>query len=226
MALPVKTKEGAILNRFLKMNISKKNIIAAFDFDGTLTHRDSFLPFLVYSFGWRHVVWKMVPILPKLIGYLFGIASRQEAKEALITQFFQGRTEQSVRELGEVFAKERLPLEIRPEALRCLRRHQKAGHTCIIVSASLDIWLVPWADANGIGQVLSSRLAFDEKGCVIGKLQGKNCRRQEKVRRMQEALGPLNEYILYAYGDTKGDKEMLEAADCSFYRAFPEEKEE
>lgn len=203
------------------MNRSKKNVIAAFDFDGTLTYRDSFLQFLLYTFGWRHVIWNVIPILPKLFGYLLGIVSRKGAKEALISQFLQGRTEQSARQLGIAFAREQLPSQIRPEALQRLLWHQNAGHTCIIVSASLDIWLVPWAEENGIERVLSSRLAVNEEGCITGKLLGKNCRRQEKVKRIEEEFGPLGQYTLYAYGDTKGDKEMLESADYSYYRIFP-----
>ncbi len=204
-------------------NTEEKAVIAAFDFDGTLTYRDSFFMFIIHTFGWWGLIWKSLPILPKLVMYLFGKVSRTEAKEALLTQFFKGMTIDKVRKLGAVFAKEKLPSQMRPNAINRLRWHQKQGHRTLIVSASVDVWLEPWAEENGIEQVLSSRLEVDGEGCVTGKLTGKNCRREEKVRRLEEALGPLDQYEVYAYGDTIGDKEMMKAADYPYFCWFPEE---
>ena len=200
-----------------------KQTIAAFDFDGTLTYRDSFFTFLIYTFGYWGFIRRVLPILPKLVLYLLGKVSRVEAKEALLAQFFKGVPVEKVLKLGEVFAKEKLPSQFRPEALDRLHWHQKQGHRCMIVSASVNVWLEPWAKVNGIETVLSSRLEVDDRQLVTGKLEGKNCRREEKVIRLKEELGALDQYVIYAYGDTVGDKEMLEAADFPFYRKFPNE---
>ena len=45
---------------------------------------------------------------------------------------------------------------------------------------------------------------------------GKNCWGTEKVRRLQELVGSKEGYVLYAYGDTRGDRELLEYADHPF----------
>ncbi|ADI39174.1 protein CicA [Waddlia chondrophila 2032/99] len=197
-----------------------KKGVAAFDFDGTLTYRDSFFQFLIYTFGWWDFIRKTLPILPKLVWYLLGKVSRTEAKESLLTQFFKGRPMDEVRKMGESFVKSQF-VKFRPEALARLRWHQRQGHRCFIVSASVDVWLEPWAKENGIERVLSSRLEVDHKGCVTGKLAGKNCRREEKVHRLEEVLGPLENYEIYAYGDTIGDKEMMKAADHPYFCWFP-----
>lgn len=201
----------------------KKQPVAAFDFDGTLTYRDSFFTFLIYTYGWPTFLFKVLPILPKLILYLLGRVSRQDAKEALLGRFFKGMSIDEVRKLGEAFTKNKLHTQFRPEALNRLRWHQMQGHRCFIVSASVDVWLEPWARENGIEKVLSSRLKVDENQRVSGKLDGENCRRGEKVRRLEQELGSLDQYELYAYGDTEGDKEMLAAADHPYYREFPED---
>jgi phosphatidylglycerophosphatase C len=206
------------------MDEKSKPVVAAFDFDGTLTYRDSFVLFLIDNFGLFGVCWRIVPVLPTLVLYLFGKASRQEAKECLISRFFSGVPIEKVLEMGERFARGTLTGQFRPEALGRLQWHQRSGHRCIIVSASLDVWLEPWARANGLEGVISSRLEVDKEGKVTGRLEGTNCRRAEKVRRLQEVLGSLDEYVIYAYGDSKGDKELLEAADYPFYRAFPAEE--
>lgn len=198
----------------------KKQTVAAFDFDGTLTYRDSFFTFLIHTFGLWGFCCRVLPILPQLILYVLGKATRTDAKEALLGRFFNGMHIDKLRELGEVFAQEKLPSQFRPEALERLHWHQKQGHRCLIVSASVDVWLEPWARENGIEKVLSSRLLVDENQRVSGRLLGENCRRAEKVRRLEEELGPLDQYELYAYGDTEGDKEMLEAADHPYYRKF------
>lgn len=200
-----------------------KECIAAFDFDGTLTYRDSFFLFLIHTFGWPKLIFKTLPILPKLILYLLGKVSRSEAKEALLTQFLKGMPIETVRKLGEQFAASELSSHLRPNALARLLWHQQQGHRCLIVSASLDFWLEPWAKAHGVEQVLSSRLEVDESGRVTGKLLGKNCRREEKVHRLEEALGSLDQYEIHAYGDTIGDKEMMIAADHPYFCWFPEE---
>jgi phosphoserine phosphatase len=69
---------------------------------------------------------------------------------------------------------------------------------------------------------LSSRLSLDAQGCVTGKLLGSNCWGIEKVARLQDWLQrPRNTYTLYAYGDSRGDLELLAAADHPYYRIIP-----
>lgn len=201
-------------------SMSTKQSIAAFDFDGTITYRDSFLVFLFYTFGPLSTVVKLLFLLPHFIGFLIGKVSRKAVKEAIITRFLKGLSLEKVQKFGEKFAREKLDSQLRPEAVERIKWHQARGNRCLIVSASLDIYLVPWAKRHGFEDVLSSRLAIDDHGNITGKLLGNNCRREEKVRRLTEKLGSLSDYTLYAYGDTEGDKEMLKAADFPFFRKF------
>ncbi len=200
---------------------SKQNtvpIVAAFDFDGTLTYCDSLFPFLLYAQGLAVVVSKIGKHIPSLIKCLLKKISRQQVKEEILTTFFGGRPIEEIRKLGKDFAYGKLNRLVKPEGLERLQWHLNQGHRCILISASLDIYLHPWANYTGFQDVISSRLESDNKGLATGKLIGKNCRGSEKVRRLLELVGPRENFCLYAYGDSEGDKELLEIADFPYYR--------
>lgn len=201
--------------------MNTKQSIAAFDFDGTITYRDSFFIFLLYTFGFLPSLLRFILLVPQLVGFLAGMISRKEVKEAVIARFLKGLPIENLQVLGEKFAREKLDTQLRPEAVARIKWHQERGDRCLLVSASPDLYLLPWAKRHGFEDVLSSRLAVDDEGKITGKLLGNNCRRGEKVRRLSEKLGSLTDYTLYAYGDSEGDKEMLEAANHPFYRKFP-----
>ena len=206
------------------MEVDSRPVVAAFDFDGTLTYYDSLLFFFLYVVGPFKTLFYLLLQLPTLTLFAFGRKTRLETKEAILTQFLKGVPMEELREKGEAFAKEGLSRHLRPGALPRLKWHKKQGHRCVLVSASLDVYLEPWAKLVGFDDALTTRLAIDKEGKVTGKLFGPNCRAAEKVSRLIQLIGPLEKCRLYAYGDSRGDKELLEAADDPFYRKMPGEK--
>lgn len=199
-----------------------KPIIAAFDFDGTMTNHDSLYDFFKYSAGTFETYFIFLQHLPKFIGFGLKIFSRKDLKESLLKSFFKGMPITDLRLKGEAFASDVIPQLLKKEALAKLKWHQDEGHRCILVSANMDFYLDYFAQNNQFDDCVCTKTAVDENGLVTGKLQGKNCRDVEKVRRLNELLGSKENYILYAYGDSDGDKEMLELADYPFYRVFKE----
>lgn len=198
-----------------------KPVVAAFDFDGTLTHRDSLLPFLLYSAGLPMFLSSMFASLPMLTGYVLGIIPNDVAKQRLLTRFFAGTPIDHLRAQAEQFAARRLAALMRPEALRRLAWHKRQGHRCIVISASLELYVRPWAIAAGFDEVIASRLEASADGRVSGRLLEGNCFGSEKVRRLEALLGDRSAYTLYAYGDSRGDRELLSSADFAFYRRMP-----
>jgi HAD superfamily hydrolase (TIGR01490 family) len=122
---------------------------------------------------------------------------------------------------AERFAALTLPGLLRQEALQRFDWHKKHGHRCVVISASLDIYVRPWALQARFDDVIATHLETREDGRVTGKLLGGNCFGIEKVRRLDALLGARSGYTLYAYGDSRGDKELLSAADYAYYRQFP-----
>lgn len=201
--------------------MAQKPIIAAFDFDGTITTKDSLLPFLFYTTGDWQTVFKLAALSPVFINYLINRGFRQQTKEAILTRFFGGMPIDYFRELGESYAhSSALNKLVRPEALKRIEWHQKQRHRCILVSAAIDTYLALWGQFIGFDDLVCSRIEVSPKGTVTGKLEGVNCWGPEKVRRLAELLGPKENYTLYAYGDSRGDQELLAMADHPFYRRF------
>jgi len=199
----------------------KKSVVAAFDFDGTLTTGDTLIPFLFHSFGATRFVSNMIRSGPALIGYGVRLLPNEVAKERMLINFLEGLDRKKLESLGNLFARDLIPDMVRKRTMDRLKWHQAQGHLCVIISASLDVYLKPWANSVGIENVLCTSLEVDESDKLTGRLATANCYGAEKRRRLREWLGDSSRYCIYAYGDSRGDRELLEIADHSFYRSIP-----
>lgn len=200
--------------------MTDKRVVAVFDFDGTITYRDSLLPFLNFTYGPSKTYGKLLLQAPALIGFALGVIKRQQVKEAILRPFFKGECPETLMQLGKKYASEKLDTLVRPAAKQRLEWHQNSGHHCILASASLDIYLVPWAQAAGFQDVICSRLEVSKDKKFTGRLEGANCWGPEKKRRLEQLCGPRDQYTLYAYGDSRGDREILDMADCPFFKSM------
>lgn len=199
---------------------TNKQIVAAFDFDGTLTQRDTLFPFLLHVAGPLQFWLKLVTLLPTLTLYALKFIRNDIAKQIVLRRFLANMDIAKVNQYALQFAEIKLPSLLRTEAMQRLAWHKQQGHRCVVISASLENYLQPWASKAGFNDTLGSRLVVQADGTVSGNLQGNNCFGPEKMRRLQALLGPREGYTLYAYGDSRGDKELLSAADFPFYRSF------
>lgn len=194
--------------------------VALFDFDGTITTRDSLLPFLWYLYGFWGVLKIAFITSPQLLSFVLGWTPRQQAKEAILTAAFEGMTPEELIPKAKKYAETRLEALVKPVALERIQWHQQRGDRCVIVSASVSLYLTFWATEHHFSDLLCSELAKDENGRFTGKLVGKNCWGPEKLKRVQSLLGDCKNYELYVYGDSRGDKELLEIADYPFFNKW------
>ncbi|MEO7369347.1 MAG: HAD-IB family hydrolase [Ilumatobacteraceae bacterium] len=193
--------------------MSERVVIAAFDVDGTLTTRDCVRPFLERAAGRRRLVTAM---LRRPLATLVAAArrDRDRLKEIIVGGSLRGKRITDIDRIGEQFAQYVLVNWLRPDMLRRLRWHQQAGHRVVLVSASLAAYLHPLAQRLGIDDVLctDSTRSGDRYG---DRLDGANCRADEKRRRLDEWL-EQRRWIhaeVWAYGDSDGDRELLARAD-------------
>lgn len=216
-------EHGQLLFKEIKVKKihSSLPVVAAFDFDGTITYHDTLFPFLKHIEGTVPAVRKLFSQLPFLLAYSFGIMTRQKTKEKILNKFLKGRHLDDLRSNGRQFARGPLKNLIRPESMERFQWHLSEGHRCILISAALEIYLRPWAEEVGFHDVIASHLETNTHGFVSGKLNGLNCWGSEKTRRLTELLGNKENYLLFAYGDSRGDKELLDLADFSYYRSIP-----
>lgn len=186
--------------------------VAAFDFDGTLTSHDTIFSFLKYAAGLQKALLFLFLESPFLLAFCLGLYSRQSVKERVIARFFKGMPYAELEALGNSFAKNGLECHMTKKGWELLERHRKNKDRLIVISASLEVYLKPFAEKLGVEMCLGTRLEVDKEGRITGKLLGQNCWGEEKVSRLLEYTGP-KDYILYAYGNSRGDKELLEFAD-------------
>jgi phosphatidylglycerophosphatase C len=193
--------------------------IAAFDFDGTLTTRDSLLRFVSWRRRRTEVVLDLVKTLPMLALYGARLVGNETHKMALFAGAFRDMPADAYERWAREFARSELPRMIRAEALQRVSFHQQRGDRVIIVTASPTDWIVPWAESAGITEIIGNPAEVSD-GRVTGRLAGANCYGPEKLRRLL-ALNPEREsYTLFAYGDGRGDRELLAAANHAYYRRF------
>ena len=193
-------------------------IVAAFDFDETLTDRDTFLPFLHSVVGTRQDSMKMLRLSPILAAYSLRLIPNWRAKQIVLTHFLAGISQEQLNKAAEHFAKYEIPKWLRYEAVERLRWHQSKGHRTILVSASLAIYLQPWAQSMGIQDVLGTELEV-QQGRFTGRIQGKNCYGPEKLARLQNLIN-IDHCCLHAYGDSRGDLPLKHIANEFHYKPF------
>ncbi len=201
--------------------MNRKRTVAAFDFDGTISYHDTLLPFLIFVKGYVKTFFLLFLASPYLLAFMCKIISRKRAKEQVVTLFFKNIPLNELRTFGRRFAEEKIPSLLRPEVLCQIAEHLKKNEECILISASLEVYLEPWAKSIGFSKVLATRLKTDGRGLITGKILGENCWGPEKVVRLEEYAGERDKYILYAYGNSRGDRELLDYSDFPFYCGKP-----
>jgi len=195
-----------------------KKGIAFFDFDGTITTKDSLLEFIRFTRGNQRFLFGFLIHLHYIIAFKLKLVTNQKFKEKMLEYFYKGTPASEFESMCSGFAKNILPRFIRSGAIEEIKKLQESGSLVVTVSASPEEYLRIWAQGYGI-QVIGSRLEV-KNNSITGKIVGKNCHGPEKVRRILE-LHKMEDYeVVYAYGDTSGDLPMMELATNSFYRPF------
>jgi len=195
-----------------------KKRIAFFDFDGTITTRDTLLEIIRFYKGDLKFYLGFLINAPFIAAWKAGIISNQAAKEKVLRYFFRGIPLETFQQRCDVFAATNVPLLLRPKAIKEIEKLKAAGAEVVIVSASAENWIQEWCRQQNL-QLIGTKLQTDKER-LTGKIENLNCHGQEKVNRIKAAFD-LSEYDeIYCYGDTKGDKPMLELATFSFYKPF------
>jgi HAD superfamily hydrolase (TIGR01490 family) len=189
-----------------------KRRIAVFDFDGTLTTKDSLLEFIKFSCGKTSLYWGLLLYSPILVLMKMHLCPNWKAKEIFFSHFFKGILYNRFREWGKSFADE-VEKFSNKGTVALLARHVGQGDRVYVISASIEEWVRPWCERKGDVSVLGTKVEIDEGGRLTGRFSTRNCYGKEKVSRLLAVEPNRDDYFLYAYGDSRGDKEMIEFAD-------------
>jgi HAD superfamily hydrolase (TIGR01490 family) len=178
-----------------------------------MTPRDTLVPFLTSVAGRAAVLRALSAEAAGLALAASGRGDRDAVKERVLTRVLANRPHADVQEAGRAFAGVLTRSVITTEARDRIAWHRREGHEVVIVSATLDVYLDEVARTLGVGHLLCTRLESDADGICTGRLLGANCRGIEKANRLRALLGADADIELWAYGNSKGDDEMLALAD-------------
>jgi HAD superfamily hydrolase (TIGR01490 family) len=195
-----------------------KKEIAFFDFDGTITSKDTMLVFLRYLSGNLRYALKMLLLTPVFAALKAGLVSNHRAKEIMLTSFIGGMKEADLIRHCSDFSTQVLPSIIRPAALECILQHQHNQTEVVVVSAAPQYWVRDWCKSHNITLIATELEVID--GVLTGKLKGANCHGMEKVKRIFGKYDLTHYSTVHAYGDTPSDQPMLSLAAHAHYKPF------
>lgn len=201
-----------------------KKKIYCFDFDGTLTTSDTLLEFIKYAKGRGRFLMVFLMYSPLLVLMKLHLYPNWKAKQRIFAHLFAGMRIEKFDALCRSFAEESQHL-LRPKGITLMHEALVAGAQVFIVSASIDNWVRPFFDIRNLKgvQVLGTQIEVED-GKLTGRFKSNNCYGKEKVHRIAEVLKSFerSEYEIEAFGDSRGDKEMLAFADKGHFKPFRE----
>lgn len=192
--------------------------IAFFDFDGTITKKDSTIGFIRFFVGDLKFIFGIVFLSPLLILYKLNILSNNYIKKIIVTLFFKGIKKVNFESKAKIYSTQILHRLVRKKALDRLNWHKENGDTIVIVSASINAWLQEWCDINNFALIATELEIVDGK--ITGRLLPNNCYGPEKVVRILKKYNLSDYDYIYAYGNSRGDYEMLDIADEKHFKPF------
>lgn len=183
--------------------------IVLFDFDGTITKNDTFISFGCHCFGKAGLLKNILKVSPWLVMWKLGIIKSSEAKEKLFKSMFKKMSYGRFKKLCATFVPH-IENNLRDDIMQTLKNHIKDGRRICIVSASIEDWIFPWAQKNGISDVIATQVELDDDVKELtGRFKTPNCLGEEKVRRIIEKFPDFHNTESWAYGDSNDDMPML-----------------
>lgn len=187
-----------------------------FDFDGTLTTKDTMFLFLKFYHREKFYV-QFLKHLPLFILLKFKLLEAESVKRSLVSEVLKGEKKEVLEKKAQAFFTKYYPAIFRKNALDFIANID-ADTESYIVTASLDIWVKPFAEQFRM-KLIATEAEF-KNGVFTGNFVTKNCNGIEKVNRIQQEIKGLKYDKIIAFGDTSGDRAMLSFANEGHFKFF------
>lgn len=181
---------------------NQQKVVAAFDFDGTLTTTDTLIAFIRFTHGRCRLFLGFLRYAPWLLIMKLGLYSNGKARERVFSLFYKGITYEQFVKWGHDFA-DVAETMLNRQMIKTLRHHQTKGHTVCVVTASIYEWVQPICERLGVNTVLATRIEVSPEGKLTGRLLTPNCYGTQKVVRLLDTFPHRKSYKLYAYGEAR-----------------------
>lgn len=188
-----------------------------FDFDGTLTYKDTMFMYLKFYNSTKYRI-QFLRHVPLFILLKLKLAETEKVKKSFIGSILRGQTQEKIEMKSKQFFEHHYPEIVRENALDFIKNIDRNNTQSLLVTASLDIWVKPFADELKM-ELVSTRAEF-KNGVFTGNFVGKNCNGPEKLVRIKEEINDSKYDKIIAFGDTSGDRPMLKWANEGHYQFF------
>lgn len=197
-----------------------KQEVCLFDFDGTLTRRDTLIEFIRYAKGTGFLLFALLRLSPLLILMKLHLYNNGKTKERLFSLCFKGMPTDSFNTLCRRFADSNRQRLLRKDGMAEVEKRLSGGARVMVVSASVDNWVAPFFNSSKQPEIVGTQIEVVD-GRITGRFTTPNCYGKEKTRRVEALLSkPRSHYRITAFGDSRGDMEMLNYADKGYYKPF------
>lgn len=187
------------------------------DFDYTITSKDTFIDFIIFHHGWASFLRGLICLVPSVIAFLLQHISSSKLKELVWAYYFEGESLDVVRKSGVAYSLKKLPQLIKSNAMGIIQYHVEYCDDIYIITASSKLWIQVWSERNSIKDVFGTEFEVINDR-FTGRIKNKNLQGIEKVKRIRADIDiNLYDHII-AYGDSRGDYDMLNLADEAYLK--------
>lgn len=192
--------------------------LALFDFDGTITVKDSTLSF--YKFLYNSKVLFLYNHYFLCLHYLFlyklKLISYMTLKSKRLDIHTSKFNDSEISKLSEQYYEKCFFRILNSKAIDRINWHKNQGHEVWVISASYDFLLKKWSEQNGLN-LITNKTFF--KHCKR-QIYGKDVNYDSKVEYLKLEVDQNDYSEIYAYGDSEGDQAMLDFANFKFFKPF------
>ena len=182
--------------------------VVFFDFDKTLTKVDTLLLFAFFVSIQTKKVYKIIFVFYVFVLFRIKIIKNLSFKQIFAKILFFKMSSNLLLYYSDQFFKKYLNILKLDESLKILQKNVAMGNKVYIVSSNFDIFLTPLTDRWKVNGIIATELEVIDN-IVTGNLKGLPCDGVEKLRRVLEKIDIDSVKRADAYGDSKGDYDLL-----------------
>ena len=187
--------------------------LAIFDIDYTITRKETLMEFFKYLVS-KDI--KNIKFLPRALysGLMYGVKVYDErrVKECFL-KFIENIDEAELAKLTKSFYDERISKILYKDAVDMIKKLKKEGYMVVLISASPEFYVKEFYAIKEVDLIIGTKFTF-EGGKFIRKMDGNNCKGEEKVRRLNKVLKEKNIKVdfknSYMFSDSLSDKPLLD----------------
>lgn len=187
--------------------------LAIFDIDYTITKKETLMELFKYVIKKDRRNLKFLPrALYCGIMYSLKIYDERQVKEKFL-KFIDGIKEKELAKLVREFYDDKLQNILYEDALEMMRNLKGKGYDIYLISASPEFYINEFYAIKEVDKIIGTRFSFED-GIFTRKMDGNNCKGEEKVNRLKEVLKEEDIEVdfkeSYMFSDSLSDKPLLD----------------